>query len=165
MIASRVLIFLFIVSMIPIGAIQYLCHKTGVRLALWKKALSVLLFLFSFLPYASAALLLYNLDLIYLVWAQFLLVWLLFYGSLFLRQGNCSVVFAIIFGLILMIPATSFITVSNGHFSFFYDKSQLFYFFLGGNSSLGFLNVLYGVAWTVLPLVGVHYLMKPNTMK
>lgn len=156
----RILIFMLVVSLIPFGAVQHFCHKKNRMMASWKKVLCILLFLLSWLPYMSAGLLFNNTASILLTWAQFLFVWLLFYGSLFLRLGKYSVVPPIVLGLMLMEPASSFITVSNDHIAFDLGNSTTIDLSRGGDKLQDFLYALYRISFAVLPLVGVHYLAR-----
>lgn len=152
------LILILAMGLLQLGAIQYVNHKTGHKMAVWKLVTCVFLFELSFVPYASFLFLASAhagwMNLIY-----FLLVWMLFYIFRFVLPAKFSIVVPIVFGLMLIEPASSFITMSDGHLAFRHDTSRVIDLSRGGDKVLDFLHDLYKIAWAVLPLLGVHYLM------
>lgn len=153
------LILVLAMSLLPLGVIRYVGHKTGHRMTVWKQVLCVLLFEFSFAPYASV-LFLARADTGLISWIYFLLVWMFFYIARFLLPARISIIAPILFGLMLMYPAWSFITISEGHLAFSYGSSRVIDLARGSNKVLDFIHDLSNIAWAVLPLVGTHYLLK-----
>lgn len=144
-------------SLLPLGVLRYLKRKTGHQIAVWKWILGVFLFEFSFAPYA---LLVSAIDAIdgWLNLTYFLLVWMLFFVVRRLLPARISVAALVVLGFMLMEPATSFITISSGHIAF--SHSQVVDLSPRGNDPIWrFLKILYGMVWTVFPLLGVHYLI------
>jgi len=146
----------------PLMAIQFLARKQGCKFAIWKQFSCVLLFVLSFAPYASFLFLADALGgLINLI--HFVLVWMLFFLLQLFSPRRFIFIASIFLGLALMVPATSFITISGGVVSF--DDSGSTMDLSRQNKLFDFLFDLYRIAWAVLPLLGFHYLIgkKPPT--
>lgn len=151
-------IFILVISASPFSMLQYLKYKKGFRVAIWKTILCIILFTISFLPYAfSLFLISANSGWINLIY--FILIWVFFYIAHFVLPARISIIAPILLGLMLMIPASSFITVFHGHLVISLEPSQAIDLARGKNKLLDFLHDLFGIAWAILPLVGVHYLM------
>lgn len=145
---------MLVMSLLPLGLLQHLGYKTGhKKIVIWKIVLCIILFEISCTPYAYLSFLGW-LDLIY-----FSLAWMFFYIARFLLPARVTVIAPVLFGLMLMYPASSFITMSNGHLAFSHDTFVID-LTQGRDKVLDFMQALFRAAWAVLPLVGVHYLMK-----
>lgn len=158
------LILILAMSLLPLGAIKYVDHKTGHKMAVWKQVICVSLFEFSFAPYTSF-LFLASAHIGWMNLIYFILIWMLFYVFRFVLPARFTVIAPIVLGLMLMEPASSFITMSDGHIAINLEPSRTIDLSRRGDKVLDFLHILYRTAWAVLPLVGVHYLMKSRPIE
>lgn len=153
------LILMLAMSLLPLGVIYYSKRKTGHKMAAWKIVLCIFLFEVSFVPYALSLFSLRT-SMGWLNLTYFLLIWTSFYISRFILPSKFSIVAPILFGLMLIEPASSFITISDSHIYFGHGNGQTSDLSRGGNKVLDFMHDLYKIAWAVLPLIGTHYLLK-----
>lgn len=152
-------VLMLVASLFPLGVLQYFKRKTGLKIAIWKQILCVFLFEISFAPYTTVFFLgrgyMGFLDCFY-----FLLIWTFFYIARSLLPARISIIAPVVFGLMLMYPASLFITISDGHLAFSHNPFESIDLTRGRNKVLDFMHDLSKIAWAVLPLVGTHYLMK-----
>lgn len=152
-------ILILVASLFPLGVLQYTKRKTGLKIAVWKQILCVFLFELSFAPYTTVFFLgrgnMGFVDCFY-----FILIWIFFYIARSLLPVRITIIAPVVFGLMLIYPASLFITISDGHLAFSHNPFGSIDLTRGRNIVLDFLHDLYGIAWAVLPLVGVHYLLK-----
>lgn len=152
-------ILMLVASLFPLGVLQYLKHRTGLKIAVWKQILCVFLFELSFAPYTTVFFLgrgnMGFVDCFY-----FFLIWTFFYIARSLLPARISIIAPVVFGLMLIEPVSFFITISDGHLAFSDGSSRAIDLSRGGDKILDFMHALYKIAWAVLPLVGTHYLMK-----
>lgn len=152
----RLGLFMLILSLLPLGMMQYTKRSIGVKLSVWKWVLCIFLFEFSFLPYIIVLLYKGVLDLIY-----FLLIWVIFFIARLKLSNQFTVAVCVLLGLMLMVPFSLMVTISDGHITF---DSHYVYSFIDLASKHSLFNLimhdLYAMVWTIFPLLGVHYLMK-----
>lgn len=153
-------LFMLITSLLPLGVLQYTRHTTGNKIAIWKILLCVFLFELTATTYAFSSVFMGWVDLIVLF-----LIWILFYTTRSLLPEKVAIIAPLVFGLLLMEPLSMFITIANGHIVFHNGFSSLLDELTSGpnlfDRSLFKLIIfdLYRITLTVLPLVGLHYLM------
>lgn len=152
-------IWMIIAGLLPLVAIQYAKHVDGFKLTIWKQLACLVLFELSFTPYAfiiSVSSGVYS----WLNMGYFLLIWILFYLANFLLPLRLGAVASVILGLLLLAPASTFLTISDGHFSFDFGPSHTIDVAYQQNIVKALLQDVFKFAWATFPLLGVHWLMR-----
>lgn len=153
-------LFMLVTSLLPLGVLQHTRRRTGNKIAIWKIVLCIFLFELTAASYAFSLAFMGWVDLIGL-----LLIWILFYATRSLLPEKVTIIAPLVFGLLLMEPLSSFITITEGHIVLRNGFSSLVKELTSGpnlfDRSLFKLVMfdLYRIALTILPLLGVHYLM------
>lgn len=142
-------------SLLPLGVLRFLIHKHHFEISGWKQFLFVFVFEVSFIPYAILIAFLGWLNLIY-----FVSVWVFFYFIRYYLPARMVGALPILCGLMLMVPVSTFLSVSDGHITF---RNNLPNFIAGLTRGADWLEVwgaaAYRIAAAVIPFFISQYLM------
>jgi hypothetical protein len=146
-------------ALFSIGMLRYLESSRGAKIAAWKSICYILLFEFSFAPYAVLVSASHSvLKWVNLIW--FLSVWMMFFFVRHSLPVRFSFVASIVFGSLLIEPVSSFVSISGNRLYFGFDNFHTIDLASSGLPTDQFLHILYRMAWAIFPMFGVHCLMK-----
>jgi hypothetical protein len=156
---GSIIILMLIICLLPLGVLRYAERNGDAEISRWKSISCVLLFEFSFAPYAF----LVSASHSVLKWVNlicFLSIWMSFFIARNFLPARFSLVAPIAFGLMLIEPASSFVFITDNRMYFRVDNGSTINLSSGGNELIEFLHILYKISWAIFPMLGVHYLMK-----
>ncbi len=141
---------------LPVFLLVLYTRKKRAKTYLWRTLLVVVLFDVSFVPYAIFVMLTGSMEnLIY-----FFLIWGIYYFTRPLCPAVVSLVITILCGVMLAIPASTFVSFSKARLVFSNPLPSLM---TGSVAMHGWSEVTallaYKVAWGVAPILAAHYLV------